>query len=95
MSVLVLPIMIPVPMRLNALSVSVTNNLSVVRSLQGDASYTDGEHCIALLIPYQALIAMPTCLPLEFHKHRPRVHVKPRGWSKDRAPISLKNARGW
>jgi hypothetical protein len=50
MAVLVLPIMIPVPMRLNALSVSVTKNLSVVRSLQGDASYTDGKHCIALQI---------------------------------------------
>ena len=44
---------------------------------------------------YQALIAMPTCLPLEFHQHFPGVPVKPRGWSKDRAPISKKNARGW
>jgi hypothetical protein len=66
----------------------VTNNPSVVRCRQADASFTGSEPCIAPLITYQALIAMHTFLPLGFHQHYPGILVKPRGWSKDRAPIS-------
>ena len=80
--------MIPVPMRLSALSALMTNNPSVVRCRRGDASFTGNERFIARLITYQTLIAMRTFLRSEFHQRYPRILVKPRGWSKDKAPNS-------
>ena len=86
--------MIPVPMRLSALSALATNNLSVVRCRRADASFTGSEPCIAPLITYQALTAMHTFLPLGLP---PTLSRNPRKapWLEQRQSADQLRKRAW